>query len=696
MLRSFFEKISRGIITLRFSILSIFVSLFVTAILLLISINYVHSSATLLYTANNLMNDASSSIYEEFNDEVIKAERDNVFTVGLIHDGILNPDDITAMAQYTYELANQFNIVESAYWGDEKGNLIKARYEPNDSITSEVINRNKIPATRKFIYRNLAGAISKREPSTDLSYDPRQRPWYIQAKDAKQKIWTDVYLYLYQENKKYLGITVATPVFKKDGGLRGIFGLDIRLDWLSWYVGKQKVSPNALIFIVNTKGQLIAFPKLYEEKEFSHLVDIHAINIPWLGLSFDLYQQHPQKAFTFQYQSKTYIANFRAAPKLSENGWLIGVVAPQDDFIGNLKKTNMIDAGIGIAILAFGILIVSGLVTRVVRPIKNLAKQTEKIKNFELDNNGHIKSRIKEVAMLSDAIYSMRLGLKSFQKYVPASLVRQLIEAGQDAVIGGTKKPLALFFSDIENFTTIAENMEPNSLMEHTCEYFNAVSKILTAEHATIDKYIGDSIMAFWGAPFPTDYPCHRAARSALACVKRLNELNNRWREEGKTPFFTRIGLHSGDAIVGNVGSEERINYTALGDAINVASRLEGINKIYHSHIIVSDTMYNEIKNDFVLRKIDEVAIKGKKASRVIYELLAITKDELTFDIDKYREIFDKAFVAYQRQRWDEAIQLLRECLVIFPADYLAPVFIMRCENYKTHPPAQWDGVWRA
>ena len=241
--------------------------------------------------------------------------------------------------------------------------------------------------------------------------------------------------------------------------------------------------------------------------------------------------------------------------------------------------------------------------------------ETENIKEFNLDGEIKINSRIKEVINLKDAIHSMKIGLKLFQKYIPKVLVRQLIESGEDIRIGGVRKKLAIFFSDIKNFTTISEKTDPNLLMLQMGEYFEALTQIIINEKGTIDKYIGDSIMAFWGSPLPDVNPCHHAAKAALRCQKKLDMLNAQWANKGNNTFYTRIGIHTGDAIVGNVGSTERFSYTAIGDSINVASRLEEINKNYKTKIIVSDAMYEEIKDQFILRMIDCVVVKGRSQS---------------------------------------------------------------------------------
>ena len=245
-----------------------------------------------------------------------------------------------------------------------------------------------------------------------------------------------------------------------------------------------------------------------------------------------------------------------------------------------------------VIIFIIGVCLILFWVARIVTPIKKLVKETEKIRTFNLEGSDRVHSHIKEVIEVSDAIFSMKMGLRSFQKYVPASLVRQLIMAGEDVRIGGKKEELAIFFSDIKDFTAIAEKTESNQLMKQICDYLDTFSHVIIQDNGTIDKFIGDAIMAFWGAPTAVKHPCEHAAHAALQCMRELQILNQKWEAEKKPGFYTRMGLHYGIAIVGNLGSSERLNYTALGDAVNIASRLVSANKLYGTSILVSESFY--------------------------------------------------------------------------------------------------------
>ena len=222
---------------------------------------------------------------------------------------------------------------------------------------------------------------------------------------------------------------------------------------------------------------------------------------------------------------------------------------------------------------------------------------------------------------------------------------------------------------------------------------------ILTENSGTIDKYIGDAIMAFWGSPSHDINHSVHCCLSALLCQRRLLDLNRKWSYEKKPQLITRIGIHTGEVIVGNMGSSERMNYSVIGDAVNLAARLEGTNKVYGTKIIVSDITVKHLHEHAVVRPLDIVAVKGKNEGVLIYELVALknsdplvlpTDDQITFCDD-----FSKAFRFYLEQRWDEAIETFKSIEIAFGKDEPCTMYISRCEEFKISPPPPgWTGIY--
>ena len=504
MIYNFFNKIKRIVITMRFGILSIFISLFVFIIFTMMIISYLRFYSAISSVANDLMEKTSTIILREVSDEVQETELLSRFSSYLIKKKVVNTDRLTDIIDYTYHLVEaDISYMQSSFWADEKGNFISSDEDSyNGPVTTDIISRNIAQPNEIFIHHNLQGKIIRTNKNNIVSYDPRVRPWYVAAKKQKKTIWTDVYRY----HTNHYGVTVATPVYYDSGQLKGVFGLHIRLDYLNDFIKKINVSKNGLIYIVNNDGRVIVFPR-YTKYNPVNLVNVHDIPIPWVVKSFDEYKKENKSSIKFRSDGVTYLAVYHLIQGFKSHDWLLGVVVPEADFVGSLQKTNIITVGISFILLILGIFLVSKLVSRLVVPLNKLTQEVERIKNFHLEETPHIQSRIKEVLYISNAVYAMKQGLRSFQKYVPSTLVRQLIETGEDARIGGVKKPITIFFSDIANFTSIAEKAEPVELTQHLCDYFSDLASIINSQRGTIDKYIGDSMMAFWVRRFTRRSP---------------------------------------------------------------------------------------------------------------------------------------------------------------------------------------------
>lgn len=695
MFRNLLDRTKKIIVTLRFSLLSIFIMLFVITISILVSIFYFHLSEIATNAALLLLDKTSYSILYDLDSQLRPAETASQFSANNIREKVLDVNNKNEMTPYMVHLLKRLPLAQAVYWADMNGNFYYAAKQPDGGYLIESIDRKTSPPTDTYVFLDQNHKETKETPGP-MTFDPRSRIWYNLALTERHPIWTDAYLY----SQSYLGTTVATPAFGDDGVPIGVFGVDVRLEELSNYLAKQKIGKNGEVFIIDKSGKVIASQEEVSlqaaPSQSINLKNVHDIYRPYLETAFDMYKKGGQSLFHFESEGQTYLASFKPLPIFAENGWMIVMVDLATDFTEKIHKIEFFYILIFFIVFFIGLALMSHLVTRIVNPIKLLVKETERIKNFELEGPRRVNSRIKEVIELSDSIYGMRRGLRSFQKYVPAGLVRQLIKTGEDAEIGGSKRKLAILFSDIKDFTLITEKYESHKLVKQICDYFENLTRIIIEDKGTIDKYIGDSIMAFWGAPMVVHNPCHRAAQAALSCLDRLKDLNKEWSSRKRPQFLTYMGIHFGDAIVGSLGSSERLNYTALGDSVNIASRLVNANKIYGTTILVSESVYFQIKDAFVLRFVDNVTLKGKDESLAIYELLAEAKQSILFNVEAYQYKFSEAFMEYQHRKWKRAITLFNQCLKIYPQDTIAPVFIERCKRFEANPPpSNWRGIWR-
>jgi len=280
-----------------------------------------------------------------------------------------------------------------------------------------------------------------------------------------------------------------------------------------------------------------------------------------------------------------------------------------------------------------------------------------------------------------------------FGKYVSPVVIDNLIKNPDKINLGGEKRNITIFFSDIRDFTPISEKLEPEDLVKLLNEYLTEMTSIIGKDQGLVDKYMGDAIMAFWGAPLDQPNHAEMACSSSLEMLEKLKGLQKKWKSQDIPSFDIRIGLNSGDAIVGNMGSSKRFDYTAIGDNVNLASRLEGLNKYYGTKILITENTKKSVKDKFETRKLDLVKVKGKKKPILIFELLS-KKNELDKKHLKFVKLFEAGLDLYLKNKWKPAIANFQEGLKLID-DNASSIFINRCKEFsKKPPPNDWDGVW--
>jgi adenylate cyclase len=284
----------------------------------------------------------------------------------------------------------------------------------------------------------------------------------------------------------------------------------------------------------------------------------------------------------------------------------------------------------------------------------------------------------------------------AFQHYVNPEVIRRVLE-NPDRV-RPRRTELTVMFSDVRGFTSIAERLDAQELAALLNEYFTDMTNIVFRHRGTLDKYIGDAMMSFWGAPFEDPHHATEACHAALEMMAHVKELQVRWRAEGRPALEIGVGLNTGVASVGNMGSALRYGYTALGDAVNLASRLEGLNKIYATRILLSETTYAAVEDPLlVFRELDLIRVKGKSRPVTLYELVAArgTPDGDAADIEEHLELFAQGRTCYRERRWQDARMAFEKLLERWPDDGPARVFLGRCREYLvTGPEKDWDGVY--
>lgn len=659
-------------------------------------------SANFYLRSRNAVLELSDDVVREVTDKIIlttthyledPANQTKVFSKLVTDANIMNIHE--KMWEYMWEQLLIMPQVQAYFIADTSGSYVQVRREPE--LATRYIDRSQEPPIERWFYRNEEYRII-RSMERVPTFDPRVRPWYLNTGVQPKIHWTDVYVFTTAQTP---GISATYPVVDNGGELSVVVCANMPLHSISDLLAAQRISENGLVFIVNEKNEVMAFP----DKSRTIVKDgvtgeLRLALVEELGEDFitDAYNSFKETnivKFTSTTAGRDYVVNIIPFPKSFVSRWRIVVIIPKSDLLGSVNLTLLWALVLSLAIFILSLLAIYLITTNITRSIVTLAQRTDKIRDFHLEEFEKVQSNIREIDLMGSALLKATQGLQAFGKYVPADLVRQLIQRDKEVRLGGEQAELTIFFSDIRAFTSISEDMQPERLMLHLSEYFNYLSQIIMSEHGTIDKFIGDAVMAFWGAPVKLDNGPELACRAALRCQKRLHELNRDWKAKGIPIFHTRMGIHTGDTIVGNLGSRERMNYTIIGDSVNLTSRLEEANKLYGTHIIISEATYRHVAGRFLTRPLDIVTVRGRKEPVKIHDLVADLNEPLSPKAKGFCKYFTIAFGYYQQKKWNESLKVLLQLKRHFPNDTSIALFIKRCLDFRAKPEGsmdQWDG----
>ena len=391
----------------------------------------------------------------------------------------------------------------------------------------------------------------------------------------------------------------------------------------------------------------------------------------------------------FRVNGEEYFATFHPLPEAQTQDWIVGIVVPSAHYLGQLAamRQRLLAALLGVMIL---LVACGGFILRGVRRAQaQITRESVKMNAFDFTPTPP-RSLFRDVVDVLESQEKAKAAMRAMSKYVPIDLVRRLYREKSEPMLGAELVEVSLMFTDIKDFTTLCENLAPNELADALGRYLEVMAGIIQREQrGTIDKFIGDAIMTFWNAPEPVANHARMACEAALRCREagiRLAQSPD-W---GAWPAFgTRFGLHCAPALIGHFGARDRMNYTAMGDAVNLASRLEGLNKQYGTSIIASEMIVEKCGGDFAFRLLDRVAVKGKSEAIRIYELLgrAGEADERHGMVAAY----EKAFAVYVARDFAGAMAILARQTDDAPSARL----LERCREFQQEPPSEdWDGVY--
>ncbi|MBN2544176.1 MAG: adenylate/guanylate cyclase domain-containing protein [Spirochaetes bacterium] len=701
-------------ISVRFNIVFILVTLIIITGVTIVFISYLGSKNSVYFLVENMLKEVAKTVTNETVNYLNNAPRASQITNFLISNDMVDPDNFEIAEPYFKKILKSNKELSSCLWGTPQGNSIVVRRMIDDTISSRLNTMTKNSVIYTWLHENPEYFKTFKNDTVSLKkgYDARKRTWYKDGLKSKDGQWTDLYVSTTDKNMMF---GYAVSIFDNKNKFLGVYSIGISFFRMSYFLNTLKIGKSGKAFMFNNKYEIVALPVKDENEIFDKLMNKYTdekgvenykffnaddVKEKEIGEAIKIYKNKDIKdkssiLYTFTFDDKKYLSLITPFPADLSFNLTAGILIPEEDIMYLIYRNNIIVIIFSIFFILLSIATGFVISKSISGPLKMLAGEADKIRELNLSSDVKIKTYLTEINIINNSFENMKKGLKSFKKYVPGDLVVQLMKMQKEAVIEGKKTDITILFSDIENFTGISEKLKPEELMENLTPYFKGMSSTIHENKGTVDKFIGDAIMAFWGAPIDIQDHAVCACRAALQCSRFSIELAKRYKDQNKLAFNTRIGVNTGEATVGNMGYEERLNYTAIGDNVNLASRLEGLNKFYATNIIISEFTFEKAKEYIEARILDIVTVKGRTHGVKIYELLS-EKGNLVQEKQKLINFYNEGIKYYLSGNWNEAKKIFTEIINnITPLDKPSKIMLSRCSEYLINPPdKEWDGIY--
>ncbi len=676
----------------------VFIAILVTGVLW-----FSNGKAAVKTLSQNLSEEISRRVEDKINTLLDSARQHassqaDLFESGLIAIGSDNQQALTlAYQQSTLERNPGITTLFTCSPG---GELVGLQREPDGGFTLLRSQAGK---------PGLAETFSTGEVLVDADFDATQRPWYQLAMEKSRSGWTPVYKFA---GIPQLGLS-AFDVHADGDEFRMISVCDLTLGPLNSFLSQLQTSENGQTAILDPEGFLVASSALDSVEEVKdkngETVEYQRVkgleskspvireSIRKLTVTFGDSSTWPEKGnLQFETEVGVIYLSWLSISLGGESRWINLLAIPRSDLTSETSQRTKTTAVAFLILILITIPLVWRTAEGITRPVMELNQGIDLISQFKIEDpeNGlnFRPSRLRELSEMQMRMEGMQHALASFEKYVPSRVVRKLVTEDKIAVPGMEEATACIFFSDIVGFTEVAESLDPDLLVQLGGEYLEGMSQQIHQQGGIVDKFIGDAIMAFWIAEVDGKRVTAKACQAALLSQKSLVNLRKDWRRRDLPELRARIGLHTGPVRVGNIGSSTRLNYTILGDSVNLSSRLEGLNKIYGTEILVSEEVRSIARDEFHFRKLDQVSVKGRRKGGSVHELVCRTEEATQQQLD-FSHQHEAALSEYISGDFEKAKNNFAELFKSYPDDRSIKIILDRCKDLIEQPPESWTGV---
>ncbi|RAP26733.1 hypothetical protein DID74_01540 [Candidatus Marinamargulisbacteria bacterium SCGC AG-333-B06] len=639
------------------SITILFSVLFSAGVITLVTYSFLRSEYAIEELAERLNNTIAQQVKQEF--KLLIEPADNFFEIIATLSETNGQLDVKSkqLGNILLRLVTKNPQLYNLYIAFPDGSFIMS----TDSKPTKLVYIEPKKNNTKTVLFNPNRNIIKSTDSKDITFKPSSRPWYKGAMKTSSVFVTDVYNFF--ESQKP-GVTLSRVIKNKKGQIIGVVGADLLLTNLQEFLSTVEISKNSFIAIIDKeKGKYIVSKNKGQLKEDSFEM-------------VKLFHKFTKKQNFDQVEFKNEMYYFTESDVGSHyfKTWRYMIAIPETELINEILIMRQQSLWVGLLILIIGCIIIFLFSKLFSKPIKKISNQANRIKELEQVASLKFGSPVEEVSELIHSINALGSAFDSFIHYVPKTIVKHLLETNQKAGISGEMYHVTILFTDIEGFTEYSDDENPENVSVYLSEYFELLSEKVPECGGTIDKYIGDSLMAFWGAPIPSKEHATKATEYVINIKKKLES-----KEIQKHPvlsrFKTRFALHSGHVVIGNIGSSERFNYTAIGRDVNICARLEALNKKFGTYALISDETKNQIGDKFITRPLEPMYLKGVREKIMVHELLNDSFDK------RYLQEYQRCNDDYINRNFQKAREGFEALLMANPGDKVLRYFLNKIDH---------------
>lgn len=614
----------------------------------------------------------------------------------LLEAGLL-PADPVALGDHLVTIVDTNPRLTTAGFGAATGDAVWATRELDGTMRLHEYVGHGTPNVVHRAWQIVEGkrVLELEEPTT---YDATVRPWYRMGMASDEPRWTEPYLFI-PDNLP--GISLAGRAVAPDGSLIGVLTVDFRVSFLSKALRGLDKGYGTHGVIFDDAGYVLG----HSDESKTQTRDGEAFRVATLAdhddplvrrlASVDLTSVGHKALLEFEQDGKIYALAIHR-PKFDDHGalaWWTAVIVPEAALLRDVRTHAAWSVAVAMAFLLLAVGLSVVLSRHLTESFYGFYDEMERVGRLDLGPWDREPTRILEVERLGERLEQLKGGIESFSRYVPVALVRQLMADGKIAALGGETREVTVLFTDIAGFTTTVEDTPPGELLEALGDYLSRQDAAIQRGGGNVTAFLGDGLMAVFGAPVPASDHALRGCRAALAARDQARALVEQARQAGRPAFPTRIGLNTGEVLVGNIGSPQRFDYTAIGDVVNTASRIEGLNKLYGTQVLVGDRTRRVAGEAMVFRTLELLRMKGKLQPVLVHELIDEAGQVAETTTAAYRR-YEGALERYWARDFAGALREFEAVAEALGGDGPSELLASSCREFLESPPGEdWDGT---